>query len=419
MYNVRLTTAETDNYEKGTATVQFVIVPREVGIEAVTVSDKIYDGTADAEITSNGSITNLVNGDDVTVVAGKANFSDKNVGTDKTVAFSGFALDGDDAANYRLAGQPASVTADISVKEITINGTAVKNSRVYDGTTDAEITDAGTPSENYDGENLTIAAGNASYENKNVGTGKKVTFSRFALAGDAAANYRLIAQPTDVTADITVKKITIDDATVETSKVYDGTTDAKLTGVGTPSVNYDGENLTVVAGKVAYDNKNVGTGKNVTFTGFALTGSAASNYQLTAQPAGVTADITAKELKIVGTTVEKSKIYDGNTDAKVTAAGAFDGLVDGDDVAIVTGRAAYDDKNVGNGKKVVFYDFALSGDDAANYVLAAQPAGTTAGITPKELTVENLKVRDKQYDGKNTAEIDGTPVLAGVVDNVW
>lgn len=332
------------------------------------------------------------------------------------MAFSGFALDGDDAANYRLAGQPASVTADISVKEITINGTAVKNSRVYDGTTDAEITDAGTPSENYDGENLTIAAGNASYENKNVGTGKKVTFSRFALAGDAAANYRLIAQPTDVTADITVKKITIDDATVETSKVYDGTTDAKLTGVGTPSVNYDGENLTVAAGKVAYDNKNVGTGKNVTFTGFALTGSAASNYQLTAQPAGVTADITAKELKIVGTTVEKSKIYDGNTDAKVTAAGAFDGLVDGDDVAIVTGRAAYDDKNVGNGKKVVFYDFALSGDDAANYVLAAQPAGTTAGITPKELTVENLKVRDKQYDGKNTAEIDGTPVLAGVVD---
>ena len=416
VYNVRLTTAETDNYEKGTATVQFVIVPRQVGIEAVTVSDKIYDGTADAEITSNGSITNLVNGDDVTVVAGKANFSDKNVGTDKTVAFSGFALDGDDAANYRLAGQPASVTADISVKEITINGTAVKNSRVYDGTTDAEITDAGTPSENYDGENLTIAAGNASYENKNVGTGKKVTFSRFALAGDAAANYRLIAQPTDVTADITVKKITIDDATVETSKVYDGTTDAKLTGVGTPSVNYDGENLTVAAGKVAYDNKNVGTGKNVTFTGFALTGSAASNYQLTAQPAGVTADITAKELKIVGTTVEKSKIYDGNTDAKVTAAGAFDGLVDGDDVAIVTGRAAYDDKNVGNGKKVVFYDFALSGDDAANYVLAAQPAGTTAGIAPKELTVENLKVRDKQYDGKNTAEIDGTPVLAGVVD---
>ena len=71
MYNVRLTTAETDNYEKGTATVQFVIVPREAGIEAVTVSDKIYDGTADAEITSNGSITNLVNGDDVTVVAGE------------------------------------------------------------------------------------------------------------------------------------------------------------------------------------------------------------------------------------------------------------------------------------------------------------------------------------------------------------
>ena len=94
----------------------------------------------------------------------------------------------------------------------------------------------------------------------------------------------------------------------------------------------------------------------------------------------------------------------------------IDGLVDGDKVDIVTGKALYNDKNVGSGKAVAFYDFALSGDDAANYVLAAQPANTTASISAKELTIADLKVKDKQYDGKNTAAIDGTPALVGMVD---
>ena len=347
---------------------------------------------------------------------GKAAYDDKNVGTDKAVSFTGFELSGSAAGNYKLIAQPASTTADITVKEITINGATVEGSKVYDGTSEAKITNAGTLSDNYDGENLTIVAGSAAYDNKNVGTGKTVAFTGFALAGDAAANYKLIAQPTDTTADITAKEITISGAAVEASRIYDGTTDAKITNAGTPSVNYDGENLKVVAGKAAYDNKNVGKGKAVMFTGFALEGDAAANYKLTAQPDAVTADITVKEIKIVDTAVETSKIYDGSPDAKITEKGTFDGLINGDKVDIVTGKAAYDDKNVGSGKTVAFYDFALSGDDAANYVLSAQPASTTASISAKELTIADLKVKDKQYDGKNTAEIDGTPALAGVVD---
>lgn len=215
--------------------------------------------------------------------------------------------------------------------------------------------------------------------------------------------------------EIQPKEITISDVKVA-DKTYDGTTEAKITNAGTPSVNYDGENLKVAAGKAAYDNKNVGKGKTVMFTGFALEGDAAANYKLTAQPEAVTADITVKEIKIVDAVVETSKIYDGSTDAKITEKGTFDGLIDGDKVDIVTGKAAYDDKNVGNGKTVAFYNFALSGDDAANYVLAAQPANTTASISAKELTISDLKVKDKQYDGKNTAAIDGTPTLVGVVD---
>lgn len=126
-------------------------------------------------------------------------------------------------------------------------------------------------------------------------------------------------------------------------------------------------------------------------------------------------EIKPREVTISGVTVS-DKTYDGNAYAAVTASGVLDGLVDGDKVSIVTGKALYNDENVGNGKTVTFYDFALSGDDAANYVLSAQPEGTTANIFAKELTITDLAVRDKQYDGKNTAEIDGTPALAGVVD---
>ncbi len=414
-YTIRITTAETDTFKAASSTMEFEIQPKEVTISDVKVADKTYDGTTNATITNAGTLSENYDGDNLAIVIGSAAYDNKNVGTDKTVTFTGFALAGDAAANYELVAQPADTTADITAKGITIVGAAVESSKVYDGTTEVKITNAGTLSDNYDGENLTIVTGSAAYDNKNVGTGKTVAFTGFALAGDAAANYKLIAQPTDTTADITVKEITISGAAVEASRIYNGTTDAKITNEGTPSVNYDGENLKVVAGKAAYDNKNIGTSKKVTFSGFELSGSAAENYKLIAQPDAVTADITVKKIKIVDTAVEASKVYDGSTDAKVTASGTLDGPVDGDDVTIVTGKAAYDNKNVGNGKTVAFYDFALSGDDAANYVLSAQPASTTASITPKELTIKDLKVKDKQYDGKNTAAIDGTPTLVGVV----
>lgn len=414
-YTIRITTAETDTFKSASSTMEFEIQPKEVTISDVKVADKTYDGTTNATITNAGTLSVNYDGDNLAIVIGKAAYDNKNVGTDKAVSFTGFELSGSAAGNYKLITQPADTTADITAKEITINGATVEGSKVYDGTSEAKITNAGTLSDNYDGENLTIVAGSAAYDNKNVGTGKTVAFTGFALAGDAAGNYTLASQPADTAADITVKEITINGAAVEASRIYDGTTDAKITNAGAPSVNYDGENLKVAAGKAAYDNKNVGKGKAVTFTGFALEGDAAANYKLTAQPEAVTADITVKEIKIVDTAVEASKVYDGSTDAKITEKGTFDGLIDGDKVDIVTGKAAYDDKNVGNGKTVAFYEFALSGDDAANYVLAAQPASTTASISAKELTIADLKVKDKQYDGKNTAAIDGTPTLVGVV----
>ena len=393
------------------------ITAKEVTITGATVeASKVYDGTTAATITSAGTLSANFDGEALAITPGTANYDNKNVGVGKTVTFTGFALTGDEAGNYTLTAQPAAVTADITAKEVTIEGASVEPTKVYDGTAEAKLAATGTLSEICDGDELTFTAGTVAYDDKNVGTGKIVTFSGFALTGRDAANYTLAAQPASVTADITVKEIIIVGATVEASKVYDGTTAAKVSSAGTPSENFDGENLTVKTGTAAYDNKNVGVGKTVTFTGFELAGKEAGNYLLTAQPAAVTADITAKEVTITGATVEASKVYDGTTAATITSAGTLSANFDGENLRIETGTAAYDNKNVGVGKTVTFTGFTLTGDEAGNYLLTAQPADTTANITAKTLTIDGLKVRDKQYDGTTAATIDGTPTLVGVAD---
>ena len=127
-------------------------------------------------------------------------------------------------------------------------------------------------------------------------------------------------------------------------------------------------------------------------------------------------EITPKEVTITGAAVEASRVYNGTTGAVVTAPGTIAGLVEDDDVSILPGTAAYLDRNAGTAKKVAFSGFSLTGPDAANYTLAAQPTDTTAGITAKRLTIVNLKVKDKQYDGTNAATLDGTPTLDGLVE---
>ena len=57
----------------------------------------------------------------------------------------------------------------------------------------------------------------------------------------------------------------------------------------------------------------------------------------------------------------------------------------------------------------------VADEDAENYTLASQPAGTTADITVRPVTVEDLHIQDKLYDGTDRAEYDGEPTLGNAV----
>jgi hypothetical protein len=133
--------------------------------------------------------------------------------------------------------------------------------------------------------------------------------------------------------------------------------------------------FTVVYTGALFDDKNVGTGKNVTVSGISLTGTDAGNYTPN-ETATTTADITQKPLAV--TAVAASKVWDGNTTATITSLSATP--ISGDVVAPITySSASFDTPDVGNNKPVTVNGVAFTGTDGPNYSVIT-PVTTTGSI---------------------------------------
>src|SRR5207253_3239239 len=144
---------------------------------------------------------------------------------------------------------------------------------------------------------------------KDVGTGKTVTASGFALTGSDARNYT-IATTTTATADITARALTVSATGV--NKVYDGTDAATVT---LSDDRVAGDNLTTAYTSATFNNRNVGTTKPVSVSGISISGADSGNYTFNTT-ASTTADITARALTVSATGV--NKVYDGTDAATVT-----------------------------------------------------------------------------------------------------
>ena len=108
------------NYVAATPVIQLLTVnPIPLTISGVTVSDKVYDGTITATL-SLGSLTGIINTDDVILVAGTGTFDTKDVGPSKVVTAIGFSLSGAKSGNYILSGQPTGLSASITAAPQTI-----------------------------------------------------------------------------------------------------------------------------------------------------------------------------------------------------------------------------------------------------------------------------------------------------------
>jgi filamentous hemagglutinin family protein len=182
-------TGETDlgNYILPTqVTAAGAITPRALTVTA-TATDKVYDGNVSDAVAL--SAAGVLDGDRISF-SGSGAFSDRNVGTGKSVTASGITASGADAGNYSYnssAGSQASITP----RQLTLNllGPVIK---VVDGNTDATLA-----ANNYNvgnvvaGESVTVSHAAGQYEDALVGSGKVVTTTLAAADYAAGANTAL------------------------------------------------------------------------------------------------------------------------------------------------------------------------------------------------------------------------------------
>ncbi len=159
-----------------------VISPRPLSVSALGIN-RTYDGSTVASVALSDD---RVFGDVFSDSYAGASFTDKHVGTGKSISVSGIAISGADAGNYTLLNTTASASADITARPITV--TAVPNTKVYDGNYSA----AAIP---------TIAAGSLAvgdvgnfsevYADKYVGTSKTLVASGSVSDSNGSNNYSI------------------------------------------------------------------------------------------------------------------------------------------------------------------------------------------------------------------------------------
>lgn len=363
-----LTVTGTGNFT-GTATKDWTIAPKDISNAVITLGDTLtYNGQEQTQTVTSVTVDGLSVTYDVTGNTG-TDVKDYTLTITGTGNFTGTAT-----KDWTIAPK------DISNAIITL-GEAL----TYNGQEQVQTIDSVTV------DDLTVTYDASDDRGTNAGAYTLTVTGTGNFTGAATAKFT-IAQ----------REVTITNAAVDTSKVYDGNTSARIAYAGIISNKVANDDVKIVQGTAAYGDKNVGTAKTVTFTGFTLDGSAAGNYRLTGQPADTLADITARKVTVTATVKEKT--FDGTTDAELASA-ALDGLVPGDDVKLTGGKPTLAGVTPGK-QNVTFEDFVLEGADAGNYHLTnPQPEGVTATVTANSGYLDLTDESD--FDGQTDVSIDG------------
>jgi LPXTG-motif cell wall-anchored protein len=117
---ITATKAGDSNYNEISVTTNEITVNPINLIATITPNNKLYDGDTDATI--NGEITynKIINSDEVAITGGTLKFTNKDVGTGKTVTASGYILEGAKKSNYTLI-QTSCTTADINKATLNVS----------------------------------------------------------------------------------------------------------------------------------------------------------------------------------------------------------------------------------------------------------------------------------------------------------
>jgi YDG domain/Galactose oxidase, central domain len=394
------------------------VTQKALTVTGISANNRQYDGTTTATLnTGSATLVGVASGDTVTLSTAGATgtFSDKNVGTGKTVTITGLTFGGASAGSYTLT-QPTA-TADITAVALTVS--IIGNpAKVYDGNTSATLTAANfSLSGTVGSESFSVTKTSGAYNTKDVATAMTVTTTLVASdfvpgPGTLATNYTLPSSASGA-GQITPKTLT---ASImgNPTKAYDGTNTATLT-----SANFSlaglvtSESITVTQTAGTYNSKDVLSANTVSanlaagdFTTSA--GTLLSNYSLPTSANGA-GQISPKTLtaSIIG---NPTKTYDGTTGATLTSANfSLVSLVTGESISVTQTAGTYNSKDVLSANTVTASlaagDFTVSsGTLLSNYTPPTSASGS-GQITPKTLTAAITGNPTKPYDGNTTATL--------------
>jgi hypothetical protein len=382
---------------------------------AAQSATKTYDGTTTSAVAP--LVSGLAAGDSVANLT--QSYAAANAGAEMLSVNAGYVVnDGDSGQDYSVT--LLSAMGRINPKALTATLVGVVD-KTYDGTTAATLSSSEySLSGLVSGDSVGLAAGSGAYANKNVGTGINVTFTGLSLTGSSASNYTLSSSGVSgAFGEIDPKQLTISLVGV-VDKTYNGTTVATLTGTNYSALGgvIAGDSVTVShPSSGTYATQNVGTGILVTANGVALSGAQAADYKL-GSVTGLVGEIDPKALtaSLVGSV---SRVYDGQTDATLTASNYhLTGVVSGDTVGLNDPTVGiFDTKDVGTGKTISVTGLALINNPYGDYSLATSTlSGTIGKITPLALTASLSGIVEKTYDGTTTATLtSGDYTLHGVL----
>ncbi|KRC11936.1 hypothetical protein ASE11_00140 [Hydrogenophaga sp. Root209] len=248
------------------------ITPALLSVSSADVN-RVYDGSTDATGATAAIVSGQLFGTD-SLSGGSFVFTDRHVGTGKTVNVGGITVDdGQGGANYALT-LIDNTTSSISAAPLVL--TADPTSKVYEGTTDATTTWHVSSGSLFGTDTLDSAG--LSFETRHAGSGKRLLLRDAVLSdGNGGANYTLtLADNAGSTITPAPLVLTADAA----YKAYDGNTDAQTTWHLSSGTLFGTDALSSVT--LSYDTAEIGINKTLHLNEVVLAdGNGGANYTIT------------------------------------------------------------------------------------------------------------------------------------------
>ena len=190
----------------------YKVIPRVLTLGTVAAQSKTYDGNTSADASKfHAALVGVVSGDEnlVSATATGAAYNSKDVRAANVVNYTGIALTGTGAGNYRIASTVQGAGT-IAPRALTFDSVAAQT-KTYDGNTNADAVQFHATLGNVvagEENSVSATATGAAYNSKDVRAAHTVSYTGVALGDTGAGNYSL-ASTAQGTGTITHRDLTL------------------------------------------------------------------------------------------------------------------------------------------------------------------------------------------------------------------